>query len=463
MSEKNPVAGRAEEKSALAVTTITSFMGPFAISSVNVALPAIQNEFAVDAVMLSWVATAYLLSMAVFLVPVGKIADIYGRKRMFTGGLTVFTLATLASVFTGSIEAFIAWRVIQGLGAAMFVTTGMAILISVFPPERRGRAIGIYVAAVYIGLSVGPFGGGLLTGYFGWRAVFVAVLPLGAASVAVTLKFLKGEWADARGERLDLIGSLLYGVAVVALVCGAAMLPETRAVGIVTVGLAAMILFVVQEQRTAHPVFDVRLFSRNRLFAFSSLAALIHYSATFAVTFLVSLYLQYIKGMNPQTAGTVLVAQPLVMALLSPVAGRMSDRVEPRRLASTGMALTALGLVIFAFTGSSTPTYRLVGNLVLLGLGFALFSSPNMSAIMGAVEKRLYGIASGAVATMRLLGQMLSMAIATVVFALLIGRTEIAPENYPDFLKSMRLCFSAFAMLCAAGIFFSLFRGRMRR
>ena len=280
-------------------------MGPFMISSVNVALPAIQQEFGADAVALSWVATALLLAVAVFLIPLGKIGDIYGRKKVFTLGLVVCTLASLAGAFSVSMPMLITVRVFQGFGTAMFVTTGMAIVTSVFSPQRRGRAIGLYVSAVYIGLSVGPFAGGLLTQHLGWRSNFGVVVPFGAASIWVTLKYLKGEWADARGERLDVAGSLLYAASVFLLVYGASLLPRRPAVYLILTGAVALAAFVRFELRTPQPVFDVRLFIGNRLFAFSCLAALINYAATFAITFLISLFLQYIKGLTPQSAGAV--------------------------------------------------------------------------------------------------------------------------------------------------------------
>ena len=450
------------EKSALIVATLTSFMGPFTISSVNVALPTIQAEFVADAVALSWVATSYLLAIAVFLVPFGKIADIYGRKKIFTLGLFLYTSSSLLAIFSFSMTALITMRVLQGVGAAMFVTTGMAIITSIFPPARRGKAIGIYVSAVYIGLSVGPFAGGFLTRYLGWRSLFAVVVPFGAASIFATLKYLKGEWADARGEKIDVRGSLLYGLSILILVYGASLLPRAVAVYLIIAGLVGLGLFVRLEMRIPFPVFEVKLFNQNRLFAFSSLAALINYSATFAITFLLSLYLQYIKGIPPQYAGSILIAQPIVMAVFSPLAGRLSDRLEPRLIASAGMCITVLGLIFFVFIGPNTSKFMIVTVLAFLGFGFALFSSPNMSAIMGSVENRYLGIASGTVATMRLLGQMVSMAIAMVVFAIFIGREQISPANYGEFLTSVRVSFLIFALLCTLGIFFSLMRGELR-
>jgi len=450
------------EKTALTVATLTSFMGPFTISSVNVALPTIQSEFSADAVVLSWVATSYLLAIAVFLVPFGKVADIYGRKKIFALGLMIYTSSSLLAIFSFSMTALIAMRVLQGVGAAMFVTTGMAIITSIFPPARRGKAIGIYVSAVYIGLSVGPCAGGFLTRYLGWRSIFAVAVPFGAVSIFMAIKYLKGEWADARGEALDIRGSMLYGVSILLLIYGSSLLPRIVAVYLMIAGLGGLGLFIGHELRVPYPVFEVKLFSQNRLFTFSSLAALINYSATFALTFLLSLYLQYIKGIPPQYAGSILIAQPIVMAVFSPLAGRLSDRIEPRLMASAGMSITVLGLIFFVFIGPDTSKRMIVLILAFLGFGFALFSSPNMNAIMSSVEKRYLGIASGTVATMRLLGQMVSMAIAMVVFAIFIGREPITPANYSEFLKSVRVSFLIFSLLCTMGILFSFMRGELR-
>jgi len=449
------------ERSALIVATLTSFIGPFMISSVNVALPAIQADLGMDAVQLGWIATAYLLAMAVVLVPAGKFADIHGRKKVFATGLAVYTFGAVAAAFVDSAALLIFTRVVQGIGAAMFVTTGMAILTSIYPPSRRGRVLGIYVAAVYVGLSVGPFVGGMLTQYLGWRSIFLIMLPLGLFSLALTLFFLKGEWLGEPGQKLDLGGCLLYAVAILALVYGASRLPSIIGIALALSGLALLVIFVRHQMAARFPVFDMQLFAGNRTFAFSSLAALLNYSTTFAVTFLLSLYLQYIKGMPPQTAGTVLMAQPIMMALLSPVAGRLSDRIEPRLLATAGMVTTVIGVALLTTLDGERSVALIVANLILLGIGFALFSSPNMSAIMGAVEKRHYGLAAGAVATMRLLGQMFSMAVATVVLALIIGRQAITPANYDLFLRSIHTVFTISATLCFCGVYFSWFRGRV--
>lgn len=449
--------------SALIVAGMASFLTPFMGSAVNIALPSIGREFAADAVLLNWIATSYLLAAAMFLVPFGRIADITGRKKIFTAGVLTYTLASFLSALAGSAVSLIVFRVLQGIGGAMIFGTGVAILTSIFPPGERGKALGINVAAVYLGLSLGPFFGGILTQQLGWRSVFFINIPLGALITAVILWKLKGEWAEARGEKFDFAGSAVYGIALAAVMFGFSRLPSSLGVGLIFFGVLGGAAFLLLEGRASSPVLDIDLFRKNRVFAFSNLAALINYSATFAVGFLLSLYLQYIKGMSPQTAGLILVAQPAVQALFSPFAGKASDRIEPRVVASAGMALTSFGLFLLISLRAASGIGFIVACLVLLGIGFALFSSPNTNAVMGSVEKKFYGVASATVGTMRLVGQTISMGVALMIFAVYIGRVQISPANFSQFLSGMKVGFSVFSALCFAGVFASLARGNRFR
>ncbi len=450
------------KKSALTIAALSSFMTPFMGSSINLALPSIGRQFQIDAVLLSWISTAYLLASAVSLVPFGRLADIYGRKKIFSWGILAFTLFSLFCALSNSAPLLIFFRILQGIGSAMIFATGMAILTSVFPPRERGKVLGINVAAVYVGLSLGPSLGGFLTQHLTWRSVFLANLPLGIIVIFLVWKKLPGEWAEARGEKFDTLGSLIYGLAIVAVMYGISLLPTFAALWIILFGLLGIAAFIKWELKTASPVFELSLFTTNRVFAFSNLAALINYSATFAVTFLLSLYFQNIQALSPQSAGLILMAQPVMMALFSPFAGKLSDRIEPRIVASLGMAMTTLGLIFFSFIGLDTSQVFLVIGLTVLGLGTAFFSSPNTNAIMGSVDRRFYGIASGSVGTMRLLGMMVSMGIVTLLFTLFLGRVQITPEQYPVFLKSLRAAFRIFALLCFGGTFASLIRGDIR-
>jgi EmrB/QacA subfamily drug resistance transporter len=443
---------------ALLVSTLANFLIPFMSSAINVALPAIGEEFAADAILLSWVPTSFLLAAAVFAVPLGRIADIYGMKRIFSSGIVLFTLASLLSAVAPSAILLILFRLLQGIGGAMIFVTGLAIVTSVYPANQRGRAIGINITTVYLALSLGPVIGGVMTHHLGWRSLFWAMIPLGLIILAVTALRLKSEWAECRGERFDLKGSIGYGIVLVMVLYGFSILPGLPGILLVAAGVVGFAGFLVFEFRTESPVLNVRLF-RNKTFALSNVAALFNYASTFAVVFLLSLYLQYIKGLGPQSAGLILVSQPIVMAIVAPIAGRLSDRILPQKLASLGMTVSTVGLLTLAFITSETSIARISGSLVLLGIGFGFFSSPNTSAIMGAVERRSYGVASAMVSTMRLLGQMLSMGVAMMVFALFIGSVRITPVQYPALLKSIRTVFMICTALCFLGIFASLARG----
>lgn len=450
------------KRTTLFIALLSAFLTPFMASSVNIALPAIGKEFGMGAVLLSWVPTSYILAAAMFLVPFGRLADIYGRKRTFSCGMWIFSLSSLLIVFSTSAAQLIALRVAQGFGSAMIFGTGMAILTSVFPLEERGRVLGINVASTYLGLALGPVLGGFLTDYFGWRSIFLMNVPLGLLVIYLVATKLKQEWAEAHGEAFDKTGALLYSVALASLMYGLSLLPSLRGAGLVVIGLCGAVLFVVWERKAASPLLTINLFSHNTVFAFSNLAALINYSATFAVTFLMSLYLQYIKGFSPQYAGLILVSQPVIMALFSPLAGRLSDTREPRVVSSIGMGLTTAGISLFTFIDADTHIGFIITGLVLIGFGFALFASPNTNAVMSSIEKRFYSVGSATLGTMRLIGQMLSMGITMVVFAFIIGSARITPENYPLFLKSIQTTFSISAILCCSGIFASLARGKVR-
>jgi EmrB/QacA subfamily drug resistance transporter len=450
------------QRAALIVATLSSFLGPFMGSSVNVALPSMGRDLAMSAILMGWVNMAFLLAGAAFAIPFGRLGDIYGRKKIFVTGVATFTLASIITALAPSPAAVIGARVLQGFGAAMVLSTGMAILISVFPPEQRGRVLGINVAAVYFGLSSGPFLGGIITHHLGWRFLFWLNLPIGLLLLVVTLVMLKGDFAEDHNARFDLLGALLLGPSLLATMVGFSRLPAPLGIALLLGGLTLLAGFVIHELRTPEPIIDVRIFRHNIVFALSSLAALINYAATFAVVFLLSIYLQKVKQLSPQETGLVLVSQPFVQAVLSPVAGRLSDRIESRIVATVGMGVVLVGLILLNFVGMETSLPWILGCLVLLGVGFALFSSPNTNAIMGSVQRPMYGVASAVVSTMRQVGMTVSMGVVMIVFAAHLGQAEISAGNLPAFVTSMRIVFTVCAVLCFAGIFASLARGKAR-
>ncbi|HNX17657.1 MAG TPA: MFS transporter [Methanoregula sp.] len=449
-----------EKRIVLLIAILAGFLTPFDGSAVNIALPTIGSQFHMDAIALSWVATAYLLASAVFLVPFGKIADIYGRKKIFLCGLATFGVASLVMTLVATEQQMIAVRVVQGIGAAMIFGTAIAILTAVYPPGERGRALGIYVTAVYLGLTVGPFVGGLLTEILGWQSIFYINVPIAIATISLVLLKLKGEWAECNGERFDLSGSFIYSIALVSLMYGFSVLPDMTGCSLVLAGVVLIGVFVWYELRQDCPVLNMQLFTKSRIFAFSNLAALINYSATYAIAFLLSLDLQYTKGFSAEYAGFIIVAAPVVQMIVSPFAGRLSDRFDSQIISSVGMGITALGLILLIFVSETTPLWYIIAVLMIVGFGFGIFSSPNTNAIMSSVEKKYYGVASGINGTMRLLGQMLSMGIVMMIFAIVIGDVEITPEYYSQFTTSLHYVFMIFAGLCVIGIFASLARGK---
>ncbi len=453
---------RTTQRVALLGAATASFVVTFMGSSVNIALPTIAREFSLDAVTLSWITISYILAAAMSLIPFGRMADIHGRKKIFHYGMSLYTLSCLLAAMAPSAALLICSRVLQGIGGAMIYGTSVAILTSVFPASERGRALGISVAATYIGLSTGPFLGGLITQHFGWRGVFLATVPLGLTVIAAVLRQLRGEWAEARGEEFDRTGSIIYSLALVALMYGVSLLPTAWGASLILVGVTGILLFIRWESRVKSPALNVSLFRNNQAFALSNLAALINYSATYAVGFLLSLYLQYIKDFSPQQAGLIMVSQPIVMATFSPIAGKLSDRFEPRLIASGGMALTAAGLVLLTVLNEETGIEFVILSLITLGLGFAFFSSPNTNAVMSSVENKFYGVASGTLGTMRLTGQMFSMGLVMLLLALYIGQAQITPQYYPFFQQAFKTAFTIFAALCSAGIAASLARGKIR-
>ena len=453
----------AMKQATLLVAVLASFMAPFIISGVNVALPSIGNEFHMNAVLLGWVAMSSILVSAMLLVPVSRFADIYGHKKIFLSGTIIVLGSSLLAILSRSPALLIASRAIQGIGTAMIFSTAMAIVLSVYPLEERGKTLGIIVASTYSGLSLGPFLGGLLTDHFGWRSIFMANIPICLAIITIVILKLRKEWADAAGERFDFAGSLLYSLSIFLVMYGFSSLPGLFGFSLILCGVLFVFIFIRWTDRTKSPVLDLSLFKENKAFAFSSLAALIHYSAINAVTFLMSLYLQYIQGISAQHAGVILVSQPLMQAVFSPLAGKLSDKVEPRIVASTGMALMVVNLAFFSFLSASTSIYLIIINFIVLGFGYALFSSPNTNAAMSSVDKRMFGVASGSLGTARSIGQVFSMGISMVAFAVFLGKESINPGNYPVLLKSIKVLFAAFTFLSLIGVVVSLKRGDIRK
>ncbi|MCZ6664896.1 MAG: MFS transporter [Gammaproteobacteria bacterium] len=461
MTVETHSADVAVRRATIVMIMLNSISTAMMLSAVNVALPDIARDLDIDAVILSWIPMTYLMASAAFVLAFGRLADMFGRKRLYLIGTAgVIVTSVVASCASTGFE-LIGGRVLQGICAAMLYATNVAIVSSVFPPAQRGQAIGYTVSTIYLGLALGPVLGGWLIELSNWRATFLIHIPLAVIVLYIGLTRLPIEWkAEERGD-FDPLGAVLYGVAIVVFMVGVSTLPNVSSIGMIVAGIAGIWLFFRHEHRHPHPIFDVELFYSSRVFTMSCLASLVMYTATFANVVLVSLYLQYLKGIAPGTTGLVLMAQPLMMAVVSPAAGKLSDRLEPRVIASLGMLVTAVGLASFALLDEASSISTVVGCLLITGLGFSLFTSPNANAIMGAVGRGDYGRAAAAMAVMRVVGQMASMGSVAMVFALMLGPVRITRAVYPALGDAIATCFAIGAVFCALGIILSLTRGRM--
>lgn len=444
----------------LLIATLATFLTPFLGTSLIVALPTIANDLAVNAILLSWISTAYVLTSAMFAVPLGKIADIYGMKKIFTYGIVILAISSFLAALSPSSEFLIGMRAVQGFASAMIFVSALAIITSVFPPQERGKAIGINITAGYAGLVLGPVLGGLLTQYMGWRSVFYFVVPLSLLVIVLVFWKMKGEWGECKGEKLDKWGSSLYILTLALILIGFSSITHIFGILMVILGIIGLISFILLEMRIENPVLEVKLFFENRKFAFSNLATFISYISTFATSFLLSLYLQYIKGLTPEVTGLILVVQTVFMMALSPVAGRLSDKFDPGKLASLGMTIIACGLLIFAFINQDTSLYMIILGLAIVGIGIGIFSAPNMNTIMGSVERRYYGVSAAIVSTMRLLGQTFGNGMILIIFAVYIGAVQFTPTNYPQLITSIQVIFTISVILSVIAVFASLARNK---
>ncbi|MDR2917098.1 MAG: MFS transporter [Tannerella sp.] len=443
----------------LFIACLASSLVPFMGSSINLALPQIAREFNMNGIEQSWILTAYLLSAAILQVPFGRLADIWGKRNIFIGGLCLFAITTFCCGFVYNGTFLITLRAVQGIGSAMVFSTNIAIISSVFPPKERGMAMGINAATVYVSIAAGPSLGGIITQNLGWEYIFF--ITAGISTIALISSFIamKEQWVESKGEPFDIKGSVIYGLAITALIYGLTILPRISGFILIIISASLLFLFAKHESKEKYPVFNISLFLKNRTFRMSSAAALINYAATFPISFLISLYLQEIKTLDAQSAGLVLIVQPIIQSVLSPFAGKLSDKIAPRYIASFGMALIAVSLLIIAlFITPDSSLVMLMIMLGFLGIGFAAFSSPNTNAIMSSVDKKNYSMASATTGTVRLVGQSLSMGITTMVISIVIGNQAITPEVSTGLMKTIHITFIIFALLCTLGVYTSITR-----
>ena len=442
--------------SVLIIVCIGSFLTPMSLSATLVAIPAIARDLHADAIYVSWIPAIFILSNLVTLLPAGRLADIYGRKRIYLIGSIVFLLGTGLAAFSPNIHTLLFFRSVQGIGSALFFSTGMAIITSVFLNKGRGAALGWVVAAVYTGLTCGPFLGGWLTDVFGWRSVFLFQVPLALITIVLLLSKVKGEWRSKDALKLDIVGSVLLAIWLVALFIGISKLPEPIALLALLIAAIFIYLFLRHTKRSPHPIIKLKVVWKNRVFSNAMLASSSMYGGQYGLVFVLGLYLQYNQGLSPTEAGQLIMLQAIIMAILAPMAGRLSDNYKPWMLAAAGCCSVAIGIGLILLITWIDSLWLIALAFIFIGIGFGLFSTPNNSAAMGSVSKERLGMASALLTMARLMGQMLGTAFVTLLISVMIGATKITPDKYDDLQLVLTSAAIMSLLFAFSGIYFCL-------
>lgn len=451
-----------KQKAVIFTVAVTQFTMPFMFSAVGITLPVMGHDLGASGLDLSLVESIYIGSVAALLLPLGRLADMHGRQPMFRLGVLLFAVFTFMIGFARSIDTVILLRMAQGMSGAMGIATNMALLTDSIPKEERGRAMGLAVAAVYLGLSAGPYVGGLVASHLGWRWLYwLGMIPLGISYI-VAHRNLNGRFR-ASTEKFDFGGSFVVVFSIAGIVFGGTSLNAGWfGPSLLACGLAGFGLFIWMQNRSSSPLVELKLFKERLDFADASLVQFINYAGTFGIVFLFSLYLQSVKGLSPHDAGLVLVVQPVIQALLSPPCGRLADKVSPRFLALLGMIACTIGTVMGAMVTQETELSYLYTMFVILGIGFSLFSSPNMMILMGSVPPSRFGFASAVTGGLRTLGMVASMVIIAIFLSTIMGNAPVSPESATEFLSVMRYSLITLSGLCLLAVFIS-FRAMLRK
>ena len=456
------------------------FMATLDTSIVNISLPTIAQYFGVGlSGAIEWIIIAYLVVTAALLLTIGRLADMIGRKIIWSAGLVIFTLGSAICGAAPTLGALIAARAFQGIGGALLMAISPALLTSAFPAQERGRALGINAVVVALGVSVGPTLGGIITASLTWRWIFFINVPIGIIAFIATQRFLKERWQGGHG-RFDPAGAVLLAGGLAALTTGLSFGQEwgwasPGFVAVMVVAVVAFIALIIVEQRVADPVVELALL-RNRLFASANVSLILSFLALFAVSFLLPFYLEELRGFSTIKAGLFLTPLPLTIVVIAPISGSLADRFGTRWLAAIGLALGCVGLLLLSQLNAHSSTFDIVWRLMVAGLGQGLFQSPNNSALMGAAPRGHQGTAAGFLATGRVVGQSISVALAGAIFATLGGAAAgaklAAQAHHPtggavdvaalqqSFVVGFHGALLACAIIAAVGVVTSLARGK---
>ena len=459
----------------LIVASVGSLMGPLDSTIVSVSMPSISDALQMDYAQTLWVPTAYLVTIASILLIIGRVSDIFGKKKIYISGFAIFAVGSLLCSLAQSGEQLISFRVIQGIGASFIMTSGTALVSAAFPPGEQGRALGLNVMAVYLGLAIGPPLGGILTQSFGWHSIFLVNVPIAIITIALAVwKLNECEILDKKVS-FDISGAIAFAVGLITILLGLTLgntdgWLSANVLILVIISIISFVMFIrIEQKKGENGLFDLRLFTKNRLFAAANFSAFLNYTAYYGSTFVISFYLQRVLGIDIGTTGLILLAMPLVMCIISPITGSLSDKVGSRTLATLGMIIMAVGLFLISTLGMNTSIAIVVIYLVILGIGMGMFSSPNTSAVMKSVRKDKTGVASGMLSTMRTVGQSLSLVLMGSVMAIVTSSALVSSVfmggsssvDNAEFITGMSAALKVSALIALIGAASSTLRGKV--
>jgi EmrB/QacA subfamily drug resistance transporter len=436
---------------------IGSFFNSFMSSSLNIAMPVIDIEYGIGVDKVAWITKSFLLAAAIGLLLSGWLADNFGRRKIFLIGNVVFGLISFIIIFLQNFYLIVIFRFLQGLGSSMIMASAPALIASAFDNNKRGFVLGIQTTFTYIGLLLAPLLGGILTQYFGWESLFLFNFLFTLVALIIILVFVKSEWKNEEKSKFDFYGYSLFVVVVIGIVLALEWMNWNS---LIALGISFLFGygFIIYELQYPQPFISISFIRSNKFFTNSILAALINYATTFAISYILSIYLQNVRGMKPMQAGLILSFQPLMMVLFSAYFGHLSDKHNPGKIASYGMAIISIALLLIGLLINETmPIFILAILLAVLGFGFSLFSSPNTNAVMSSINKNAYGFASAFLAFSRLFGQFISMGLASSLI-LLVNTRNLNIFHFHSLVLSTKIIFIIFAIFSAYGVYLSIQR-----
>ena len=437
------------------VSFITSFFAVFLSNGIIIGVPAIAQDFAMNNVIQNWVPTIFFLVVAVFTVPAGQISGKFGVKKSLLAGIIVYLIGSIGAVLSFSTESFLIFRIMQGAGVAFLNVSAMAMVVHAVAPKNRGKALGFTVTGVYLATSLSPVICGFLVHNLGWRSMFYFVIPFLVLCIILMITKIPQEWKTYQDDKIDKVGSILYGIGILFFIYGFTSLITTPGKILTVLGIILLVIFGAYELRQKSPVFNMNLF-KNKKFTSSNIAALCSYIAVMVVTTILNYHFQYVRGWDAQMSGMILIITPIIMAIMAPNAGKLSDKIHPQKLAALGMGIATVALLILTFLTCKTPLYMVIIAMILQGIGMGLFSSPNMNAIMSSVPPKDAPTASASQATMRTIGQTMSLGLLTLVFAWIMGSLELAPQYASMIVQASQTICGICTVACLLAIFASL-------